>query len=49
VDTLDDLRRIIRRFEKARPPRPAPEPVEQAVGGTLVETSSGAVVLVRRE
>jgi uncharacterized protein YprB with RNaseH-like and TPR domain len=49
VDTLDDLRRIIRRIEKARPPRPAPEPVERTVGGTLVETPSGNVVLVRRE
>ncbi|HEY3066881.1 MAG TPA: ribonuclease H-like domain-containing protein [Methylomirabilota bacterium] len=49
MDTLDDLRRIIRRIEHARPPRPAPEAVEDAVGGTLVETANGTVVLVRRE
>lgn len=47
--TLDDLRSIIRRIEGARPPRPAPEPVERIVGGELVETEAGPLVVVRRE
>ena len=46
---LDELRRIIRRIEAARPPRPAPEPVERVVGGQIVETVAGPLVLVRRE
>lgn len=47
--TLDDLRRIIRRIEARRPPRPAPEAVEQVVGGHVVETAEGPIVAVRRE
>ncbi len=47
--TLDELRRIIRRIEQARPPRPAPEAVEQVVGGTVEETPEGPLVVVRRE
>jgi uncharacterized protein YprB with RNaseH-like and TPR domain len=47
--TLDDLRRIIRRIESRHPPRPAPEPVEQVVGGELVVTPAGPLVVVRRE
>lgn len=47
--TLDDLRRIIRRIETARPPRPAPEPLEAVVGGEVVETDAGPLVRVRRE
>jgi uncharacterized protein YprB with RNaseH-like and TPR domain len=47
--TLDDLRRIIRRIEGARPPRPAPEPIEQVVGGEVVTTSEGPLLVVRRE
>jgi uncharacterized protein YprB with RNaseH-like and TPR domain len=46
---LDELRRIIRRIEAARPPRPAPEPVEHLVGGRVVETPGGPLVVVRRE
>lgn len=46
---LDELRRIIRRIEAARPPRPAPEPVERLVGGEVVETGAGPLVVVRRE
>ncbi len=49
ASTLDDLRRVIRRIEAARPPRPAPEPVERLVGGEVVETGSGPLVVVRRE
>jgi uncharacterized protein YprB with RNaseH-like and TPR domain len=47
--TLDELRRIIRRIETARPPRPAPEPVEQVVGGEVVTTAEGPLLVVRRE
>jgi uncharacterized protein YprB with RNaseH-like and TPR domain len=46
--TVEDLRRIIRRIEQARPFRPAAEPVEQAVGGVLEETPDGPVLVVRR-
>lgn len=46
---LDELRRIIRRLEHGRPPRPAPEPVERVVGGELVETAEGPLLVVRRE
>lgn len=47
--TLDELRRIIRRIEAKRPPRPAPEPVEEIVGGEVVETGQGPVLVARRE
>jgi uncharacterized protein YprB with RNaseH-like and TPR domain len=47
--TLDELRRIIRRIETRHPPRPAPDPVEQVVGGALVATPAGPLVVVRRE
>ncbi len=47
--TLDELRRIIRRIEQARPPRPAPEAVEKVVGGELLDTPDGPLVVVRRE
>jgi uncharacterized protein YprB with RNaseH-like and TPR domain len=46
---LDDLRRVIRRIETARPPRPAAEPVERVVGGKLIDTGQGSVVIVRHE
>ncbi|MBI4247764.1 MAG: ribonuclease H-like domain-containing protein [Candidatus Rokubacteria bacterium] len=46
---LDELRRVIRRIEVGRPPRPTPAPVEQVVGGELVETDAGPLVVVRRE
>jgi uncharacterized protein len=49
MPTLDDLRRIIRRIETARPPRPAPEPAERVFGGKLLESEAGACVVVRRE
>jgi len=48
MPTLEDLRRVIRRIEGSRPPRPAPAPVEDALGGELVETDAGPVVIVRR-
>jgi uncharacterized protein len=49
MSTVDDLRRVIRRIEGARPPRPAAEPVERVVDGELYDTGHGAIVRVRRE
>jgi len=49
MPTLDELRRVIRRIETARPPRPAAEPVEHVVDGELLDTGHGSVVVVRRE
>ncbi len=46
---LDELRRVIRRIETARPPRPAAEPVERILDGELLDTGYGSVVVVRRE
>jgi uncharacterized protein YprB with RNaseH-like and TPR domain len=48
MDTVADLRRVIRRLEGARPRRPAPEPVESIAGGEVFETPDGALVRVRR-
>lgn len=47
--TLDELRRVIRRIEGARPFRLAPEPAETVLGGQLVETEAGPILTVRRE
>src|SRR5437773_1913576 len=49
MQSLDDLRRIIRRIETRRPPRAAAEPLERVVGGELVETGAGSLLVVRRE
>src|SRR5256712_1113383 len=49
MSTIDDLRRVIRRIEGARPPRPAPEPIERLVDGELHDTGNGSIVRVRRE
>ena len=49
TQSLDDLRRIIRRIETRRAPRAAAEPIERIVGGEVVETGAGALVVVRRE
>jgi uncharacterized protein len=46
---LDDLRRVIRRIENARPFRVAPEPPETVLDGRLVETEAGPILTVRRE
>jgi len=48
VPSLDDLRRIIRRIETRQPPRTAPEPSEQVLGGAVVDTGEGALLVVRR-
>jgi uncharacterized protein len=49
MPSLDELRRVIRRIETARPPRPAAEPVERVVDGELLDTGHGQLVAVRRE
>src|SRR2546425_10164120 len=49
MQSLDDLRRIIRRIETRRPPRAAAEPIERVVGGEVVDTGVGELVVVRRE
>ena len=47
--SLDDLRRVIRRIETRRPQRPAPQPIEEVLGGELVDTGEGKLLVVRRE
>jgi hypothetical protein len=47
--TLEELRRVIRRIESARPFRVAPEPPETVLGGQVVETDAGPLLTVRRE
>jgi len=47
--SLDDLRRVIRRIETRRPKRPAPQPIEEVLGGELVDTGEGKLLVVRRE
>jgi hypothetical protein len=49
VPALDDLRRVIRRIEGARPPRPAPDSTEKVLGGEILETEAGAVLVVRHD
>src|SRR5438552_15056280 len=49
MQSLDDLRRIIRRIETRRPPRAAAEPLERVVGGEIVDTGAGSLLVVRRE
>jgi uncharacterized protein YprB with RNaseH-like and TPR domain len=49
MPSLDELRRVIRRIETSRPPRPAAEPVERVVEGELLDTGHGQLVAVRRE
>jgi hypothetical protein len=49
MPSLDELRRVIRRIETARPPRPAADPVERVVDGTLLDTGQGSIVAVRHE
>jgi uncharacterized protein len=47
--SLDDLRRVIRRIETRRPPRAAASPIEEVLGGELVDTGEGSLLVVRRE
>ena len=47
--SLDDLRRVIRRIETRRPKHPAPAPIEEVLGGELVDTGAGPLLVVRHE
>lgn len=47
--SLEDLRRVIRRIESRPSPRVAPEPAERVLGGEVVETAEGPLLVVRRE
>jgi uncharacterized protein len=49
MPSLDDLRRIIRRIETRQPPRAAREPIERVVGGEVVDTGAGSLLVVRHE
>src|SRR2546426_6780150 len=49
MQSLDELRRVIRRIETRRPPRPAAPPAHEVLGGELVETGAGPLLVVRRE
>jgi uncharacterized protein YprB with RNaseH-like and TPR domain len=49
MQSLDDFRRVIRRIETRRPPRPAARPAHEVLGGALHDTGEGQVLVVRRE
>src|SRR5206468_4171003 len=47
MQSLDELRRVIRRIETGRPPRLAVPPADQVLGGELVETGAGPLLVVQ--
>jgi uncharacterized protein YprB with RNaseH-like and TPR domain len=49
MQSLDDLRRVIRRIEARHRPRAAAEPIERVVAGEVVDTGAGSLLVVRRE
>src|SRR5438132_993453 len=49
MQSLDELRRVIRRVGARRPPRSAAPPAHEVLGGEVVETGAGPLVAVRRE
>src|SRR5213594_3430222 len=49
MQSLDELRRVIRRIETRRPPHPAAPPAHEVLGGEVVETGAGPLLIVRRE
>src|SRR5438132_3687088 len=49
MQSLDELRRVIRRIEAGRPPRLAAPPAHEVLGGEVVETGAGPLLVVRRE
>ena len=49
MQSLDDLRRVIRRIETRRPPGAAARPVEAILGGEIQDTGAGPLLVVRRE
>src|SRR5881397_1854418 len=46
MQSLDELRRVIRRIETGRPPRLAVPPADQVLGGELVEAVAGPLDLL---
>src|SRR5256886_17032798 len=49
MQSLAALRRVIRRSERRGGPRPAAPPAHEVLGGELVETGAGPLLIVRRE
>ena len=49
MQSLDDLRGVIRRIEAQHRPRAAAEPIERLVGGEIIDTGAGPLLIVRRE
>ncbi|HXU91707.1 MAG TPA: ribonuclease H-like domain-containing protein [Methylomirabilota bacterium] len=49
MQSLDDLRRIIRRIETRQRPGTEREPVERVVGGEVMDTGAGPLLVVRHE
>jgi len=49
MQSLEDLRRVIRRIEARHRPRAAAEPIERVVAGEVVDTGAGSLLVVRRE
>ncbi len=49
MPSLDDLRQVIRRIEARHAPRAAGVPIERVVGGEVVDTGAGPLLVVRRE
>src|SRR3989442_3322179 len=49
MQSLDELRRVIRRMERGRPRRHAAPPADEVLGGEVVETGAGPLLIVRRE
>src|SRR5205809_7311911 len=49
MQTRDELRGVSRRVGARRPPRPGAPPAHEVLGGEVVETGAGRLVVVRRE
>jgi uncharacterized protein len=49
MTTVDELRQVIRRIEARYTSRPAPEPIEKIVGGEIVDTGTGPLLVARHE
>jgi uncharacterized protein len=47
--SLDELRHVIRRIESRQSSRPAADPIERVVGGEIVDTGAGNLLVVRHE
>jgi uncharacterized protein YprB with RNaseH-like and TPR domain len=47
--SVEELRQVIRRIEGRHAPRQAAEPIERVVGGEILDTGAGPLLVVRRE